>query len=411
MAISGLRDTSNFVTDERPKNWREGIMLLWPNGKAPLFALTSLMKTKVTDDPEFYWWEKVMNAQRVRLGADAGTSTSITLASGQALAGGIKVGHLLLVENTGEIVYVSGVSTDTLTVVRSIGDIAATDVDYDGNGVNEYLAVIGTNHEEGSSKPTGINFDPTKRVNYTQIFRDNLEITETAAATNLRTGDAVREAKRECLEIHSLGIERALWFGEGDGTRTLNGRPARLTYGVREWIQDNAPAANYISTVGSLDMIDIEDYMEVAFRYGSSEKMAFCGNRAMKFVQRAARKNASFELIQGQKEFGMNISRLVSPFGELVLKTHPVFNQFISTTNATTGATVYNAYDSMIVILDMKELVYRPLRGRDTFFKGNQETPGDDAMISGYITEMGLEIHHPETHMVLIGLSAGAQDA
>lgn len=53
MAINGLRTTANFVTDQRPKNWRETILLLYPNGKAPLTALTSLMKSEKTDDPEF----------------------------------------------------------------------------------------------------------------------------------------------------------------------------------------------------------------------------------------------------------------------------------------------------------------------------------------------------------------------
>lgn len=53
MAIQGLRDTSNFVADQRPQNWREGIMLLYPNGKMPLLALTSVMKSRSVDDYTF----------------------------------------------------------------------------------------------------------------------------------------------------------------------------------------------------------------------------------------------------------------------------------------------------------------------------------------------------------------------
>ena len=51
--IQGLRDTGNWDANERPKNWREGILRLYPNGMAPLTALTNQMKTKPTDDPEF----------------------------------------------------------------------------------------------------------------------------------------------------------------------------------------------------------------------------------------------------------------------------------------------------------------------------------------------------------------------
>ena len=52
MAIQGLIGTGDFVTDERPKNWLQGVLMRYPNGHAPLTALTSAMKKKVTDDPE-----------------------------------------------------------------------------------------------------------------------------------------------------------------------------------------------------------------------------------------------------------------------------------------------------------------------------------------------------------------------
>ncbi len=53
MAIQGLRNAgitggtgtnNSFVAGERPLDWRTGILLLYPNGMAPLTALTSQMK-------------------------------------------------------------------------------------------------------------------------------------------------------------------------------------------------------------------------------------------------------------------------------------------------------------------------------------------------------------------------------
>jgi hypothetical protein len=41
MAIAGLRGTGDWGTDERPKNFREMILWLNPNGTAPIFALSS----------------------------------------------------------------------------------------------------------------------------------------------------------------------------------------------------------------------------------------------------------------------------------------------------------------------------------------------------------------------------------
>lgn len=52
-AVLGLRGTGDFSTDERPKNWRETLLYLFPNGDAPLTALLAKMKSEATDDPEF----------------------------------------------------------------------------------------------------------------------------------------------------------------------------------------------------------------------------------------------------------------------------------------------------------------------------------------------------------------------
>ena len=54
--IAGLRGTGDWGTDERPKNFREGILRFNPNGTAPIFALSSKAGKRTTDDPEFAWW-------------------------------------------------------------------------------------------------------------------------------------------------------------------------------------------------------------------------------------------------------------------------------------------------------------------------------------------------------------------
>ena len=52
MAFLGMRGSGDWVTDQRPKNWREGILHLYPNGMAPLTAILSKMKEEKVDDPE-----------------------------------------------------------------------------------------------------------------------------------------------------------------------------------------------------------------------------------------------------------------------------------------------------------------------------------------------------------------------
>lgn len=402
MAIQGLRDTSNFVADARPKNWREGIMLLEPNGSAPLFALTSLMKSKSTDDPEYSWWEKTKQNQRVLFSTslnNTDTNTTVTLSSGGT---GLMVKHVLRIEESNEQVLVLAINSDTEIVVqRGFSGTTKTAVNPATSGVNPNMHVIGSCFEEGSAAPSGLQFDPTKRRNYTQIFRNTLEITRTASKTRLRTGDAVKEAKREALELHSGEIEKALWLGQPYET-TYNGHPQRSTGGVYSFIDAGnifTPASN------NLTMNLFESYMVEFFRYGSNEKMGWTGNRGMLTLQQMARKNSQYQFMQGQKEFGMNVSRFVSPFGTLVLKTHPLFNELASGTNTS----AYYALDSWLFVLDMKEFVYRYVD--DTKYEKDLQANGLDSMKSGYLTECGLEMHFPKAHALVKGLGAGVADS
>lgn len=417
MAIQGLRDTSLFVTDQRPKNWREGILLLNPNGTAPLFALTAAMREKPTDDPEFSWWEKEAPDQRLTLTADlpawdATIGNPERLVVGQTsgvnngIVKGVKLGDILYVVQTGEYcrVRANPVSGNNYVEVdrNYLGNPATGGTGLPaGQGAvtvatqNPDVIVIGSAYEEGSSAPVGVNFDPVKRYNYTQIFRDTLEMTRTASRTRLRTGDAIREARREALFIHSAKIEKALFFGrrhEG----VVNGRPWRTTGGVIEFID-----AGNVYTWQTSDTFDtFEEQMERMFRYGSSEKMGFCGNAVVLKIQKLIRSvsNVQWQFLQGQREFGMNVSRLVSPFGELVLRTHPLFNQMPDPGQGNPSPSTW------LVVLDMAELVYRPFVGADTKFQGDIQTPGDDALKAGFLTEAGLEVHHPKAHYLIKGL-------
>jgi len=396
MAIIGLRDTTNFVAEQRPKNWRETIMLLYPNGKAPLTALTSMMKSNPTDDPEFSWWEKSLPTQRMALsGSITNVATVLPVTSG---AKGVGIGHVLRAENSDELILVTAnptVDTSVPTVVRGFAGTTNTAITL-GAGVNPNLHVVGTAFEEGSAAPSGINYDPAKQYNYTQIFRNTLEMTRTASKTRLRTGDSVKEAKREALELHSIEMEKSFLFGKrAEGT--FNGKPQRMSRGIIDVI----PAGN-IKTPASnqLTMSLLEVYMKDMFAFGSNEKMVFCGNLALLAIQQCIRKNTTYDFAQGQKEFGMNVSRLISPFGELVIKTHPLFNQWVSD-----AASPYYSVDSWFLVLDAKELVYRYLD--DTKYEKELQTNGLDSVKSGYLTECGLEMHNPTCHYLLKGLGSG----
>lgn len=420
MPIVGLRDTSGFTTTgQRPENWREAMLMLYPNSgdmqKAPLTALTSLMKSEVANDPIFHWFTKRLDERIVRLGAaiiagDVTWTINTTWKTQNASAKICKAGDLLYSMATGEIVRVSADPTadGTLAVTRGVANTTAAAVNIALAGVNPDWIVIGSAFEEGSAAPSGVSYDPVERKNYTQIFRSSIEGTRTAMKTRLRTGDAMKEMKREALEYIGMDMERAFWFGNQHAT-TLNSKPIRYTGGLL-WFLNTYASANVITAPGNgyVDFAWLEALMENVFRYGSNEKIAFVGNQALMAINQIVRKNSTWNIQNGLKEFGMNVMRLTSPFGELVLKPHPLFTQG---QGGVTAGGAWQGLTSWMTVLDMSNIRYRYLTDSDLNYYPDQMTPGMDGSKAGYLVECGLEVQFPETHMVIKGLVGGVQDA
>jgi hypothetical protein len=200
-------------------------------------------------------------------------------------------------------------------------------------------------------------------------------------------------------------MEYGLIFGERfEDVDGVNGEPRRMTGGIISYIDTN----NVVDQAGvDMDMEDLEDTLLEAFRFGAQEKVGFCGNRALLAIQRIARNNASLEITPTTKEYGMDIRRVFSPYGTLVLKTHPLFNQIQS---GTTGGTAYWALDTWLLILDMANLTYRPLRDSDTQYLPDRQSNGIDGLTSEFLTEAGLEIAHGKSHYLLKGMVGGTAD-
>ena len=422
MSIQGFRTDENFISTQRPQNWRQVMLLLYPNSseiaKAPLTALTSLMKSESTDDPVFHWFQKILDARRLKINANLLTTDNIitvdatftnTAQSNASVATILKGGDMLYIEQTGEIVRVSTdpSSTTVVPVTRAQQGTAATAITIATAGTNPYMFVIGSAYEEGSVAPTSLAYDPTEINNYCQIFRSTLSITRTAMRTRLRTGDAVTEAKRECLEYYTVDMERAFWFNGEKALITLNGNPARMTTGIVQQIKDQAPG-QFVAAPGNglIDMNFLETQLEICFRYGSSEKMMFGSNLILLAFEQAVRKNSFYKIETGLKEYGMRVSRFVTPFGEIVFKVHPLFNQ---QQGGVTGGSAFYSIANNAYILDMSNIRYRYVD--DVKYEKDLTPVGLDGLKSGYIGECGLELHHGLSHMVWTGIKGGAADA
>ena len=425
-AFLGMRGTGDWATDQRPKNWREGILKEFPNGDVPITAINSRGASEATDDPEFNWWSKSLELQGGNLfsGAnstgnvfsDSGLSSAYTDAAtaisvgtvvyakcAEATASHFRVGHTaLLIDRSdnsqtifGKVVGVNlNGATSSIAVKVRVATTYAVAFDCD------YIDIVGSSNPEGGVIPDSVTYDPTKYLNYTQIFRTPLDITRTARKTRLRTGDAYAEMKREAMLYHGVEMEMAVLFGEKSEVTGDNGKPERTSQGGISFVTENASdnVQDFVTSTGNTWLQAGEDWLdeqiELLFRHGGSERLGYCGSGALLGIQRLVKGNSNFTFTPETAAYGIKVMRWTTPFGDLLLKRHPLFSYKDHRTND-------------VFIHDPANLKFRYIDDT-TFRKDPNENKAGFQAIDGckeeFLTEGGWEWHFPNTMMYLRGV-------
>lgn len=426
----GMRGDGDWVTNQRPENWREQILYLYPNGMAPLTAILSMMSSESVDDPRFHWWTQEQSAVMGAVdgiytlpdlsvayvtGGVAGTVLYILVSS--TLGNRVREGHQILLRDTSDyrvdvVGKVTGVTIGTTTAVLSVKLLEADNnsPDHDLSDCDSFK-IIGNINPEGGEMPDAIALNPTEVWNYTQIFRTPLSITRTAHRTRLRTGDQYQKAKAEALEMHSWEMELAFLWGIRTQNVGDNGKPERTTMGVINFIRQYAAAncddytlnATYAGqTWLAAGETWFKNMLEQIFRYGANEKLCLCGSGFLLGIDALASASGvstnMMNLSPGQKTYGMQILSWVTPFGTIHMKTHPLFSHDATTRN-------------MGVLLEPKEITYKYIDDTQFYGENSSKTHPEgygnrrlDGTNEEYLTECGLEFGLPQKCAVLNGV-------
>ncbi len=363
--IAGLRGTGNWGTDERPKNFREGILRFNPNGTAPIFALTSKAGKRSVNDPEFSWWCEGNVITRLQVnGAAASTDTlinvdsldptSTTLGANLGTATNLKPGDILLVEPTAdsatfnhELIEVDDVLSDTQFTARrgAGGTTAATIAD------NVFLTVIGSSYAEGTGVPRAVSRNPIKFSNFIQIFKDTYELTGTADKTFTRTNNNYSEDKKRKMFKHSSDIEWSMLFGRSSETTGDNGKPKRFMAGVRSLL----PAANVTIFGAPVTPNSFLDAIAPVFDFDTGAgdtRMVFAGNQALIELSKVFAGEVIFEVSNIVKIYGMDFQEFRMPNGTVLLRSHPLLSR-------------HGLYKKSAFVLDFDAIKYVTMTGRD----------------------------------------------
>lgn len=397
--IAGLRGSGDWGTDERPKDFREKILWISPNGDAPIFALTGKAGKKTVTDPEFSWWCETNNLFRLLVNGaltsgdttvtvDSADPTATTMTALYGTATHLKPGDLLLVEKADQVTYdneiieVDTVVSDTQFTARrgAAGTSAASISD------NVYLTLIGSAYAEGTSAPRATSRNPIKFYNYTQIFKDSYELSGTADHTTARTGDSWGNDKKRKAFQHAAAIELAMIFGTRAETTGDNGKPKRFMGGLRYFIPQATPANGGRTTVfgSAVTAATFADAVSPAFDFdmgGGDTRIGFCGNTARVEMGKVIQATTGIRMELGNtiKVYGQAFQEFIMPQGRILLKSHPLFSR-------------HPRYQSSMFVLDFAAIKYVALQGRDTKTKDDVQAEDEDVRRGFIQTECSVMI-------------------
>jgi len=425
-AFFGMRGSGDWETNEEKPNYRQGILRLYPNGRLPITAITSMMPSAHIPARSFSWWTQTIPAMG---GAVTKIYTDAAMSSGSEYTSGGVIGTVLYVKTAEATAdeFRSGYeallrcSTDVyLDCVAKVIDVLKNGsssritvklLEADDNSTTHYLAscdvilAVGSMQPEGSPIPDSVAYNPTEINNKMQIFETSLDLTRTAMQIELRSEDAYTKTKRDALELHGFLMEKAWIYGIPTSGIGANGKPEQTAGGIKWFIKTYAPSNVLDYTLDSGDYAGktwleggedwIDEKLELAFRYGTDDKLAVCGSGALLGMQKLAKQNGNMTFSPGADiGYGVKLTEWKTSFGSILLKTHPL----LSSQTVDRNSIIIIEPKNMLEYVYIQDTVFKP----DTsYMKGGSSIDGKK---ESWLSEASMRLYHPEKGMVLYGV-------
>ena len=394
--LSGIFNTSLNPAELNTRSFAGSILRLFPNGSAPMFALSSQSgKSSAKASTHGYFSKTMTFIFTTSTAADASGAATLNLASTAGMLPGMTLFNMVTTEVVRILTVVNGTSiTATRGFGRTIGTVTA-------NG--QKWIQIGTAYEEGSARPTARQLSTTYIPNYTQIFRNAWGLTDTARASMAEQGYSnVAESRKDCSMFHAVDIEGAIIWGQPKAPATgPNGQPIHATQGVIDAMEQYCPQ-NTNAAGGTTTYDQLIQLLEPAFAYSTDltnpkEKVVFGDAQAMRVLNAIGVKSGQVQLTTAETSFGMHFTKFKFYKGTVNLVEHPLMNGL--------------GLQGTALIMDMPALKLAYLEGRDTKAEeygagGKLVENGTDGIGGSLTTELAVELINPYSCGIITGLTA-----
>jgi Family of unknown function (DUF5309) len=406
----GIFSSGQLTQDLAKKSFASMITRLMPNGKAPLFGLTSMLPSDTAVQTEHGFFTKTMVFPQLTVGAGGQTAADTTFTVTSTT--NILPNMIMRVDSTGENIIINAVVSGTqVSVLRGVGTVSAQAI---SAAVNLYQ--VGNAFEEASLRPNSLIINPVRVSNFTQIFRNTWAISDSVRSTMMIAGDTnVAESRQDCAAFHAADIEKGIIFGQrAQGTR--NGQPFRTMDGLINIVGNLSYYPSYyaavnVNTAGSTtNYTQLEGFLDPVFNQATDPKVAnervlFVGGTAKRVINNIGRLNGTYYLSDGQTSYGLQFSTFKTARGTFNMIEHPLFNSNTS-------------WSKMAVAVDLSTFRLAYLGDRKTQNKEfnmpdasdmDVSDNGIDAVGGTLTTELTTVIKNPPANAIIYNLTAGAQ--
>lgn len=401
-------NSADLVANEAKRSFSGRYAMLFPNGEAPLYAMSGLAKKRTITQINHGYWQRTMEFGAVTLtgsGVTTAGQTSLPVASTATITvndvlrfSSAFAGNMFVAPENMRVVDV--VSATELTVER--GFSGTTPKATIAAGV--IAPVVGNAYPEGSPKPPAKSIRPVYKQNYTQIFRNAWATTKTLAAIETEIGKGnVAMNRDDATNFHMRDIEMATFFSRKSmGTDPVTGQPMHTMDGIEAMIEQSAPenlieagdTTTYTQLIAMLDpMLDTKSSLGT-----TNSRTIYCGKTAFNVFNQIGRLYGDVQMTPAENSYGQRFHNFITPRGDFRIVEHPILN-----TNPD--------WQKMAVVTEMSSFDFLYLRGRDTeitFINENpQATDGQDAKSGILTTELTIEMLNPFAWGIIYGLTAG----
>ena len=360
-------------------------LLLYPNEQPLVTFLMEVSKRKPMKQktPVIEFYENDYEPGWVQADAAGYTSgvTTINVAAGHGAR--IIPNTVIVVPNAAgvstkpELMLVTAIATDALTVVRGFAGSTAAAV-----AANAAISLLGTAFIEFDVMAEAKGMTPALATQYMRIFKRAVKVSRTQANTSLYGAPGGERARLHAESIANMKIEmnKAFLFSR---THAGSATVPRETAGLNTVISTNVTDAG-----GNITRTTFESFARQVFDVGSETKLLLACPMLVSAIHEWG--NSHLQLEVGAKAFGVQVTKVHTGHGTLIV---------MKDRQLTDGISGGNGFSGWNFAIDPNELSLIKLEGQgDLSIEEDVKKDGSDGFYDQIRTECGLKIKHERKH-------------